>query len=261
MEVIVKADRAEAAHVCAAAITRQIREHEAFGLGLATGRTVEPVYAELVRRHRDDGLSFAQTTTFNLDEYIGLPPTHPQSYRYYMNHHLFDQVDIDPTATHLPDGMAEDIARECQRYEDAIHQAGGIDLQLLGIGSDGHIGFNEPGSSLQSVTRHKTLNQDTIEQNQPLFDNPDDMPFDALTMGMGTIMNARHCLMLATGAAKAGIVAQALEGPVTAMVTASALQMHPLVTVVLDEDAAAELQLLDYHRWAYERKPDWQRLT
>ncbi len=260
MEVIIQPDATAAVALCGRIMARRIRETPALVLGLATGRTMEPLYADLVRRHQDAGLCFKQVTTFNLDEYVGLPPEHPQSYRYYMNEHLFDRVDIDKANTHLPDGMASDIPAACAAYEQRIKDAGGIDLQLLGIGSDGHVGFNEPGSSLRSITRHKTLNEKTVEQNSPLFERAEDMPTDALTMGMGTILAARYCLMLVTGADKAGIVARALEGPVTSMVTASAMQLHPDFAVILDAAAAAELQLYDYYKWAYDHKPEWQRL-
>jgi glucosamine-6-phosphate deaminase len=260
MEVIIRPDQQAAIRLCSRIIARRIREKPDLVLGLATGRTMEPLYAELVRLHREEQLSFSSVTTFNLDEYIGLPAEHPQSYRFYMNQHLLSQVDIDPRFTYLPDGMASDIPAACEAYERLIGEVGGIELQLLGIGNDGHIGFNEPGSSLRSVTRHKTLNAKTIAQNRTLFPNPEDMPTDALTMGLGTIFKARYCLMLVTGASKADIVARALEGPVTSMVTASAMQFHPDFAVILDEPAAATLQLRDYHRWAYDHKPAWQRL-
>jgi glucosamine-6-phosphate deaminase len=260
MEVIIQPNQLAGIQLCSRIIARRIREKPELVLGLATGRTMEPLYAELVRLYREQQLSFSRVTTFNLDEYIGLPAQHPQSYDFYMNKHLFSQVDSDPRLTHLPDGMTKDIPAACTAYENLIAAAGGIDLQLLGLGNDGHIGFNEPGSSLGSLTRHKTLSAETIAQNQPLFPNPQEMPRDALTMGMGTILRARHCLLLVDGAEKAGIVARALEGPVTCMVTASALQLHPQVTVILDEAAAADLQLRDYHLWAYVHKPSWQRL-
>jgi glucosamine-6-phosphate deaminase len=260
MEIIVMPDARAAVSLCARIMARRLREQPDLVLGLATGRTMEPLYAELVRLHRQERLDFSRVTTFNLDEYIGLPPSHPQSYRNYMNRHLFSQVNVDRHRTHLPDGMAADIPAACADYERLIKDAGGIDVQLLGIGMDGHIGFNEPGSSLRSVTRHKSLTPKTMAQNQPLFANPAEMPTEALTMGMGTILEARYCLMLVTGAAKADIVARALEGPITSMVTASAMQLHPSFAVVLDEPAAANLQLRDYYRWAYEHKPAWQKL-
>jgi glucosamine-6-phosphate deaminase len=260
MEIVIQPDPGAAASLGARIVARRLREQPDLVLGLATGRTMEPLYAELVRQHRQAGLDFSGATTFNLDEYLGLPPSHPQSYRHYMARHLFSQVNLEPRRTHLPDGMAADIPAACAAYERLIQDAGGIDVQVLGIGLDGHVGFNEPGSSLRSLTRHKTLAPKTLEQNRPLFANPAAMPTEALTMGMGTILAARYCLLLATGAAKAAIVARALEGPITAMVTASAMQLHPNFTVVLDEAAAARLQLQDYYRWAYAHKPAWQQL-
>ena len=212
MEVIIQSVQLAAIQLCSRIIARRIREKPNLVLGLATGRTMEPLYTELVRLHREQQLSFNRVTTFNLDEYVGLPAHHPQSYRCYMDQHLFSEVDIDSHRTYLPDGMAEDIPAACAAYENLIIAAGGIDLQLLGLGNDGHIGFNEPGSSLCSVTRHKTLNAKTIAQNQPLFPNPQEMPCDALTMGMGTILKARHCLLLVTGAEKAAIVTRHLKG-------------------------------------------------
>ena len=260
MEIIIQPDARAAVSLCARILDRRLREKPHLVLGLATGRTMEPLYAELVRRHQQERLDFSRVTTFNLDEYIGLPPSHPQSYRHYMNDHLFDHVNIDQRYTHLPDGIAADIPAACANYERLIKDAGGIDLQVLGIGLDGHIGFNEPGSSLRSVTRHKSLTPKTMAQNQPLFAKPGQMPTEALTMGMGTILEARYCLMLVTGAAKADIIARALEGPITSMVTASAMQIHPNFAVVLDGPAAANFQLRDYYRWAYEHKPAWQKL-
>jgi glucosamine-6-phosphate deaminase len=229
-------------------------------LGLATGVTMEQVYAELARLHREEGLDFSRVRTFNLDEYIGLPPESVHSYRYYMNRHLFDQVNIDKRNTHLPDGMAADVKQSCRDYEHRIEDCGGIDLQLLGIGHDGHIGFNEPLSSLMSRTRDKALTPDTIEKNGKLFgDEAHRMPKRALTMGVGTIMDADEVLLLITGASKASITKKALEGPVTAMVTASVLQLHPACKVVLDEAAAAELEGREYYDWVFNHDPDWSR--
>ncbi len=260
MEVIIQPTHEDAVGFCARMLARRIREKPDIVLGLATGRTMEPLYTQLVTMHQNEGLDFSRVTTFNLDEYIGLPPEHEQSYRYYMNHHLFNHVNINQANTHLPNGMAEDIAAECVDYEKRIVEVGGIDLQLLGIGEDGHIGFNEPISSLRSRTRNKTLTKETIAQNSPFFSEPSLMPVQALTVGVGTIMEARYCLMLATGEDKAQIIAQAIEGPITAMVTASALQLHPHCAVIVDEAAAARLKMHDYYLWAFETKPDWEKL-
>jgi glucosamine-6-phosphate deaminase len=212
-------------------------------LGLATGSTPVPLYQELIRLHKEEGLDFSTTITFNLDEYVGLPPTHDQSYRYFMNTQLFDHVNINKRNTHVPDGMAQDIEAHCLAYELMIEDVGGIDCQVLGIGSNGHIAFNEPGSSLASRTRALDLTENTIKDNSRFFDSIDDVPTRAITMGIGTILEADQIVMLASGANKVKAVAAALEGPVTVKVPASALQLHPNVTVVATADAAAGLTL------------------
>ncbi len=258
MEVIILPDQQKAAHLVAEIFAKELLAHPKLVLGMATGRTMEPVYQLLVDMHRQAGLDFSQCSTFNLDEYIGIPAEHSCSYRHYMNELLFDQVNITKANTHLPNGMATDLSAECLRYEGAIAQAGGIDLQLLGIGSDGHIGFNEPLSSLRSRTREKALTPATLEQNAPMFGgNPANVPRRAITMGVGTILDSRRCLMLVTGKSKATILAKAVEGPISAMVTASALQLHPRCQVVVDEEAASELQEIAYHRWVFANEPEW----
>ena len=208
--------------------------------------------------HQNNGLDFSLAVTFNLDEYYGLPPTHPNSYRYYMNHHLFSQVNIDPRNTHLPDGMTDDPGKEARRYEALIKDAGGIDLQVLSIGESGHIGFNEPLSAMFSRTRLKALTEKTVEQNSPLFEIPEAMPRFAITMGVGTILEAARCLMLVTGSGKAAIIARALEGPVTSMISASALQLHADCTVITDTAAAVGLEQQDYYHWIFENDPQWE---
>jgi glucosamine-6-phosphate deaminase len=215
-------------------------------LGLATGATPQALYAELVRRNQLGRLSFARVETFNLDEYLGVGPNHPQSFHHAMRDSLFDHVDIDPINTHLPAGDAADPAAEAAAYDALIKARGGIDLQILGIGRNGHIGFNEPGSSLRSRTRVKTLSRATLRDNQ--LGKPDfEAPIMAITMGIGTILDARALLVLATGAAKAPAVAAALEGPLSASCPASAIQLHPDATVVLDPAAAADLRLTEYY--------------
>jgi len=224
-----------------------------------TGRTMERLYALLVRMHASDGLDFSRVATFNLDEYIGLPPDSPHSYRHYMNEHLFKHVNIDAARTHLPNGAARDIDAECDRYDALIAELGGIDLQLLGIGRTGHIGFNEPLSALRSRTRAKALAPQTLEQNRALFgDDAAEMPHRAITMGVGTILDSRRCVLLATGEEKAEIIARAVEGPVTAMISASALQLHPHCTVVVDEAAASKLTQQEYYHWIFENEPEWK---
>ena len=259
MEVIITENKQSAEETVASILAAQITRKPQSLLGLATGRTMESVYSLLIKKHEEEGLNFSSISTVNLDEYVGLPADHDQSYRYYMNHHLFSKVNIPEANTHLPDGMASDIPAECARYEGVIKNLGGIDLQLLGIGTDGHIGFNEPGSSLVSRTRIKTLTRETVEQNGTIFGDESMVPRHALTMGVGTIMDADKVVLLATGTAKAEIIADAVEGPLTAWITASALQMHKSALVVVDEDAATKLKNYDYYKWAYENKPDWQK--
>lgn len=258
MEVILRPDATSAARLVARLVARQLRRKPDSVLGLATGRTMERLYAELVRMHREEGLDFSLCRTFNLDEYIGLPAADPHSYRHYMNEQLFHRVNIDIRNTHLPDGMARDLAAECERYEKLIRSTGGIDLQLLGIGESGHIGFNEPLSSLRSRTRDKSLMPETLAVNSAMFGGDvTKVPHRAITMGVGTILDARAILLLATGPRKAGVLAKALEGPVTSMVTASALQLHPACRVILDEAAGSGLHEKDYYRWIFENEPEW----
>jgi glucosamine-6-phosphate deaminase len=258
VEVIIRPTADTASRLVAAIIADALGADPTLVLGLATGRTMECVYRELVRLHREQGLDFSLCRTFNLDEYIGLAPEDPHSYRHYMNRHLFDKVNIDLRNTHLPDGMAADLDDECRRYEERIKDCGGIDLQLLGIGRAGHIGFNEPLSALFSRTRQKALTPETIAQNAPLFDSPGQMPRRAVTMGVGTILEAARCLVLVTGEEKAGILAKAVEGPATAMVSATALQFHPRCTVIADEAAAARLTAREYYDWIFANEPEWQ---
>ncbi len=258
MEVIIQPSADDAARLVARIIAHELQANPHLVLGLATGRTMESVYRFLVEMHVRDGLDFSLCRTFNLDEYLGLPGDHPQSYRRYMEERLFRHVNIDLRNTYLPDGMAEDPDAECLAYEAKIERAGGIDLQLLGIGRAGHIGFNEPLSALMSRTRVKALSPTTIEQNAPLFDNPDEVPRRALTMGVGTILDSRRCLLLATGAEKAEIIAKAVEGPITAMISATTLQLHPHCTVIVDEAAAGLLSGTEYYRWIFENEPEWE---
>lgn len=258
MEVIVQPDADRAAMLAARLVAARLRAKPDLVLGLATGRTMERVYARLVEMHRSEGLDFAHCRTFNLDEYIGLSPDDERSYRYYMNRHLFRHVNVDPARTHVPDGSASDLRVEAARYEAQIRDAGRIDLQLLGIGEAGHIGFNEPLSALMSRTRDKTLTPTTRRQNAAAFGgDPEKVPKRALTMGVGTILDARELLVLVTGTAKAAILARAVEGPITAMVSASAIQLHPRCKVIADEDAAQDLQGRDYHDWIFQNEPEW----
>ncbi|MFH1477553.1 MAG: glucosamine-6-phosphate deaminase [Verrucomicrobiota bacterium] len=258
MEVIIQPDFDTAARLVARLIAKALRRNPRLVLGLATGRTMERVYALLADMHKQAGLDFAHCRTFNLDEYVGLPPEDNNSYRFYMDQHLFSKINIDRRNTHLPDGMASDLTAACAQYEQAIRQAGGIDFQLLGIGHDGHIGFNEPLSALRSRTRAKLLAPQTVAANGPLFGDQARMPRRALTMGVGTILDSKRCVLLATGKTKADILAKAVEGPITAMVSASALQLHPHCTIVTDEEAAARLAGQDYYRFIFRNEPEWQ---
>jgi glucosamine-6-phosphate deaminase len=258
VEVIIQPNKEEAAFLVARMIARDLRANPHLVLGLATGKTMERVYRNLVRMHQDEKLDFSLCSTFNLDEYVGLFPSDPHSYRHYMDEHLFRRVNIDLRNTHLPNGMAADLDAECRQYEALIQRFGGIDFQLLGIGKAGHIGFNEPLSALRSRTRVKALTPTTIAQNAASFGGPERMPRRAITMGVGTIIEARRCLLLATGDSKAEVIAQAVEGPISSMVTASALQLHPRCTVIVDEEAAGRLREKDYYRWIFENEPEWQ---
>ncbi|MFO8008784.1 MAG: glucosamine-6-phosphate deaminase [Candidatus Brocadiia bacterium] len=249
MQVIIVDDYDAMSDKAAQMVTERLQEKPDMVLGLATGGTPEGLYARLVEAHRQEGLDFSRAGSFNLDEYVGLEPEHPQSYHHYMNQLLFDQVNIEPGNTHLPDGLAEDLAAECAQYEQDIARAGCIDLQVLGIGGDGHIGFNEPGTSLASRTHVAILTEQTIKDNARYFDRPEDVPRYALTMGVGTILEAASCLLMISGGHKAGVARDAIEGPVTAMVPASALQLHPDSVCILDEAAAGELAQGDFYRW------------
>lgn len=254
MEVIVLASPEEVVAYGADLVAQQVQRLPSSVLGLATGETMEGVYANLRAR----SLDFSGVTTFQLDEYLGLSPDSPESYAYYMRHHLFEHVNLDPGRCHLLDGLATDLAAHCAAYEQAIAASGGIDLQLLGIGRDGHLAFNEPGSSLASRTRWKVLTPDTRQRNALHFAPDHQVPIHVLTMGLGSIMEARHCLLLAYGSVKAPAIAAAVEGPVTSSCPASVLQMHPRCTLVLDESAAGQLARIDYYRFAFaNRPPGW----
>ena len=230
-------------------------------LGLATGSSPLAVYDELARRHAEDGLSFSRARAFMLDEYVGLEPGHPERYRNVIDKEIASRVDFADGAVQGPDGLADDLVVACRDYEEAIAAVGGVDLQLLGIGTDGHIAFNEPGSSLASRTRIKTLTRQTREDNARFFDGDiDQVPTHCLTQGLATIMGARHLVLLATGRGKAEAVHQLVEGPVSAMWPATILQHHPHVTVLVDDAAASRLQLADYFRETYRAKPQWQGL-
>lgn len=218
-------------------IAAQLIVDPASTLGLATGSTPIGLYADLVEDFQADRISFEQVTTFNLDEYRGLSPEHDQSYRYFMQKNLFDHVDIDPEATSVPDGANPDAQAACESYEQAISEAGGIDLQLLGLGHNGHIGFNEPAPEFPKETHCVDLTESTINANSRLFDSVDEVPRQAYTMGIGTIMAAKQVLVVVSGEDKAQIVRDAFFGPVTPEVPASILQFHPNAVAIVDEAA------------------------
>jgi glucosamine-6-phosphate deaminase len=255
MEVVVLPTYEEMSRAAAAVVAEVLNEKPNAVLGMATGSTPLGLYQELVRMHREEGLDFAQVSTFNLDEYVGLPPAHPQSYHHFMHENFFKHVNMAPGNIYIPSGTTSNYQAFCQWYERRIEECGGIDVQILGIGSDGHIAFNEPGSSLSSRTRLKTLASPTIDDNARFFERSADVPIYAITMGVGTILEARTLVLLANGKNKSSAVAAMVEGPVTSMVTASALQMHPSARVFLDEPAAADLKMRDYYDWVMKKKP------
>ncbi|MFO7820744.1 MAG: glucosamine-6-phosphate deaminase [Lentisphaeria bacterium] len=261
MEIIIQNDPEKSSCIAARYLAKIIREKPNAVLGLATGSTPVKLYNELIRMHREEGLDFSRITTFNLDEYVGLPPEHPASYKHFMHENLFKHINIPEANIHIPDGLTPDIPEHCRQYEGKIEKAGGLDAQVLGIGSDGHIGFNEPISSLASRTRIKTLTEETIADNARFFDSSAEVPRHVLTMGIGTILDSRTCLMLAFGQNKAKALAQAVEGPIAAAIPASALQLHPAVKVFCDDNAATDLKRAEYYRWVYSNKPEWQQFV
>jgi glucosamine-6-phosphate deaminase len=255
MEIIIRETAVEATDVAARIIAKLLKEKPDAVLGLATGSTPLLLYRKLIEMNLD----WSRVTTFNLDEYIGIPRDHPQTYHSFMWENLFGKINIDPANVHIPNGNATDIPATCAAYEAEIRKASGIDLQILGIGTDGHIGFNEPTSSLASRTRIKTLTQRTREDNARFFGSPEEVPCHVITMGIGTIMEARLNLLLAFGENKAQAIAQTVEGPITAVNPASILQMHPVVKVCLDAPAASALERKEYYNWVFDSKPAWQK--
>ncbi len=259
MEVVILADATEIGSVAADAIEALLDRKPTAVLGLATGSSPLAIYDELAARRDAETISFSQARGFTLDEYVGLPADHSQRYRNVIEDVFVSRVDFAPGAVDGPDGLATDIPAACVAYESAIQAAGGVDLQILGIGTDGHIAFNEPGSSLASRTRIKTLTGQTRVDNARFFGNDlDAVPTHCLTQGLGTIMEARHVVLVATGRGKAEAVHHLVEGAVSALWPATILQHHPHVTVLLDEAAARRLQLVDYYRETYCSKPKWQ---
>lgn len=242
MKVIVCKDSDEMSRVAASIFADRIRKNPKIVLGLATGGTPVKMYKELIRMHKEEGLDFSKVVTYNLDEYLGITGDHDQSYRYFMNTNLFDHININKANTHVLNGKAKDAAAECKSYEEQIKSAGGIDIQLLGIGGNGHIAFNEPGSPKDSRTRIVNLTQKTIEDNARFFASANDVPKQALSMGNGTIMEAREIVLIADKSSKADAIAKSVEGPLTEQVPASLLQAHKKTTFVVDKDAAGNLK-------------------
>ena len=260
MEVVITPSADHAGRLVADVIVRALQERPDAVIGLATGSSPLPTYAALVGDHRAGAVSFARASAVLLDEYVGLPPDHPQTYRAFIRQHFTSHIDLEPERLFGPDVWAGDLDAACQQYEQLFADLGGVDVQLLGIGSDGHIGFNEPGSSLASRTRIKTLTAATRVDNARFFASLEEVPRHVVTQGLATITAARHVVLVACGEAKAAPVARAVEGPLAARCPASVLQLHPHGTVVVDEAAAAELELADYYRETYAGKPAWQHL-
>ena len=257
-EVVIVPDAASAGALVADEIARLIRANPATILGLATGSTPLPVYEALPSRLA--GVNVSQVRGFALDEYVGIDPAHPESYRSVIAREVVEPLGLDPRRIRVPDGSLHGIEHAGEDYERAITDAGGVDLQILGIGTDGHIGFNEPGSSFASLTRVKTLAQQTREDNARFFDSVDEVPRHCITQGLGTILRARHLVLLAFGEGKADAVAGAVEGPLSASLPGSAIQLHPHATVVVDAAAASRLVHADYYRYTFANKPAWQGL-
>ena len=257
-EIVIVEGQEAAGRLVAGAIARLIRRKPRAVLGLATGSTPLGVYRALEQIVREEALDVSGVRGFALDEYVGLPAGHPESYRSVIAREVVEPLGLVPEQVAVPPGDADGIETAGERYESAIEEAGGVDLQILGIGRTGHIGFNEPGSSLASRTRVKTLTEPTRADNARFFSSPDEVPMHCITQGIGTILRARHLVLLAFGAAKAHAVAAAVEGPVTASQPGSAIQLHPHATVVIDEAAAAELEQTAYYRYAWDNKPAWQ---
>jgi glucosamine-6-phosphate deaminase len=248
MLVILKRDADQVSRQAAQLVASAVRRKPSLVLGLATGSTMIGVYRHLVRLHQEGSLDFSQVVTFNLDEYLGLAATHPQSFHFFMQQHFFAHVNVTPRNIHIPDGtIHENYDQYCASYEEAVRTVGGIDIQLLGIGRNGHIGFNEPTSSIASRTRLKVLSKETLDDNSKSFAPGEQSPRCAITMGIGSILDARKVLLIGTGANKAAAVAKSIEGPITSAVSASALQLHPDVTFLVDDAAASQLTQRDYY--------------
>lgn len=260
MQTIIAASPSEVARLAAAKIGQQIHRQPDTVLGLATGSSPLDLYAELTRQIHEGRLDCSAVRAFALDEYVGLPPEHPESYHAVIQREVTAPLRLDPTLVHVPHGAAADVRTACQDYERHIAETGPVDIQILGLGANGHIGFNEPTSSFASRTRIKTLAPQTRADNARFFDSLDEVPTHCLTQGLGTILDARQLLLVAQGQPKAAAVAAMVEGPLTSMCPGSALQLHPDATVIIDEPAASSLHPSDYYRYTYDHLPRWQRI-
>jgi glucosamine-6-phosphate deaminase len=248
MQVVILDNADAVANYGANIFVRRLQRQPASVFGLATGSTPVALYQKLIQTYERGEVSFRDVTTFNLDEYLGLSGDHPQSYRHFMNQQLFEHIDINPGNTYVPPGTASNPISACEEYEQLIENHGGIDIQLLGIGRNGHIGFNEPSSGLRSRTRVKTLTPATIDDNARFFEDDEYQPHLSITMGIGTILDSRQVVLLATGSHKADAIRDTVEGPLSAACPASALQMHTNALVIVDEAAAARLQHADFYK-------------
>ncbi len=242
MEIIILNSAEEMSKKGAEIVAAAVKRNPKAVLGLATGGTPVKMYAELIKLYKNGVLDFKKARTFNLDEYVGLPGTHDQSYRYFMNENLFNHININKKNTNVPDGLAKDIEKSCAAYEAKINAWGGIDLQVLGIGSNGHIAFNEPLSGIMTRTRKVAISQRTITDNARFFKSMNEVPKTAVTMGIGTILKAKKIILLASGSNKADVIAAAVEGPITHLIPASFLQFHPDTVFVLEKEAASKLK-------------------
>ena len=239
MKVIITVNYDEMSKKAAEIVKKQIKEKPNTVLGLATGSTPLGMYKHLIEMYKRGEIDFSNVITFNLDEYIGLSPDHPQSYHYFMFHNFFNHINIKKENVHIPNGIAEDLEEECRKYEEEIEKAGGIDLQILGIGVNGHIGFNEPEESIETKTHVVTLTEDTINANKRFFKSAEEVPRKAITMGLGSIMKAKKIVLLASGKNKAEAIKETIKGQLTTKVPATVLALHPDVIIIIDKEAAS----------------------
>jgi len=259
-QVVVVEGPPEAGALAAETILLALQVKPNLVLGLATGSSPQPVYSELASSIRNQHIDVSHVRGFALDEYVGLSPDHPASYHSTIHREVVVPLGLDPDLVLVPRGNITEVSHAGEDFEERLSQSGGVDIQLLGVGSNGHVGFNEPGSSLASLTRVKTLAEQTRRDNARFFDSPEEVPTHCVTQGIGTILRAKRIILLAFGASKAQALSRAVEGPITSSCPASAIQLHPRVTVLADLEAASQLTQLDYYQRAWRSKPEWQRL-